>query len=187
MSREGNGRLGCVPWEGFAPEPRPRQSLDKQGGLERGSPRGWGRRGDEQRQIGSDPSLRVWWPVKRALDGRCEVGVTCPLTPMKATALLRYTCMCAHTHTCTHTHMRTHAHRDTCTDVHGCTRAHAHICTHAHVNTCIHTCARMHTCLCVHVERRNGHCLQSLERSLCSGSNQQITCLLKNAYILQLN
>ena len=56
-SREGNGQLGCVPWEGFAPEPQPKRSLDKRGGLERGSPSGWGRRGDEQRQIGSGPSL----------------------------------------------------------------------------------------------------------------------------------
>ena len=52
----------------------------------------------------------VWWPVKRALDGRCEMGVTCPLTPVKATVLLRHTCVCVHTHT--HMHMCTHAHRE---------------------------------------------------------------------------
>ena len=39
----------------------------------------------------------VWWPVKRVLDDRCEGGVTCPLTPVKATVLLRHTCVCVHT------------------------------------------------------------------------------------------
>lgn len=62
-SREGNGRLGCVPWEGFAPEPQPWAEPGQSKEVERG-PRGW-EEGNEQRQIGSDPSLRVWWPVKR--------------------------------------------------------------------------------------------------------------------------
>ena len=131
--REGNGQLGCVPWKGFAPEPRPRWSLDKREDW-KGGPPGVGGGGAMSRdRLGQ---VLVWWPVKRALDGRCEGGVTCPLTPVKATVLLRHTCVCAHTHT--------HAHVYTCTQTHIDMHTHVHARTHMHTDINIHSHAHMH-------------------------------------------
>ena len=106
----------------------------------------------------------VWWPVKRALDGRCEMGVTCPLTPVKATVLLRHTCVCVHTHT--HAHVHTCTQRETRTHMNACTRtcthaqrhthihAHTHMCPHAHRHTQRHTHTFTCTRACTHTYTR---------------------------------
>lgn len=165
--REGNGQLGCVPWKGFAPEPRPRWSLDKREDW-KGGPPGVGGGGAMSRdRLGQ---VLVWWPVKRVLDDRCEGGVTCPLTPVKATVLLRHTCVCVRTHTHAHVHTCTQTHTETCTHTCACTHTHAHRHTERHTHTftrtraCTHTRTHshtrthMHTCTCTHTHtERHAH------------------------------